>query len=35
MVFGVRMGVIHRPLTPYIFVWLVEFNELIHHNFIP
>jgi hypothetical protein len=26
---------IHLLLTSHIFIWFVEYNELIHHHFIP
>jgi hypothetical protein len=34
-VFGLRNDVAHRFFTPHILVWFLEWNELIHHHFIP
>jgi hypothetical protein len=34
-VFGLRNELVHHLPTPQIFVWFVEWNELIHHHLIP
>jgi hypothetical protein len=34
-VFGLRNEVVNHILTPQIFVWFVEWSELIHHHLIP
>jgi hypothetical protein len=32
--FGLRIELVHHLLTPYFFVWFVEWNESIHHYLI-
>jgi hypothetical protein len=34
-VFGLRNKVVPHLLTHHFLVWFVEWNELIHHHFIP
>jgi hypothetical protein len=34
-VFSLSNEVVHFLLTAHFFIWLEEWNELIHHHFIP
>jgi hypothetical protein len=34
-VFGLRNEVVHHLFTLHFLVWFVEWNELLHHHFIP